>query len=259
MKKWWDAHSHWADTRLDSTRESWIKQAQEQGLEYSLMGGVGPEDWSRQREVQKQHPGLFGLCLGLHPEWVANHDEETVERALDQLSHEVSSAQAIGETGLDLRPRFEASLALQMELFEAQIELSVVAQKPVVLHLVRAFDEAMKAFQFFPRPPKGALVHAFNGSWFEAKAYIELGFLISVGGTLLKPENFRLFEVVQKIPESSLVLETDLPDQGWGAYQGELNPPWSLLDVATRVAQIRKATRDEVLHFTTQNLKKWLS
>ncbi len=259
MKKWWDAHSHWADSRLDSTREEWIRTAQNAGLEFTLMGGVGPEDWQKQLELQRQWPELFGLCFGLHPEWVATHTEIEVNEALDQLSRDIFMAKALGETGIDLRPSFEEAYNLQMEAFEAQIELSVVSKKPVVLHVVRAFDEVLQAFQFFPHPPRGALVHSFNGSWPQAQKYLDLGFLISVGGPVLKTENFKLFEVIQKIPSDSLVIETDLPDQAWGPYKGQLNPPESLLAVADRVAQIRRQSQDEVLHFSTQNLKKWLA
>lgn len=258
MIKWWDAHSHWADSRLDSTRDEWIKTALNAGLEFTLMGGVGPEDWKKQKQLKLKHPDLLGLCFGLHPEWVASRSELELNEALDLLSKEVSQAQALGETGLDLRPQFEESLDLQMEAFEAQLEMAKVAHKPVVLHLVRAHEEAMKAFQFFEPPPRGALVHSFNGSWPQAQDYLDMGFLISVGGPLLKPENFKLFEVVQRIPENFLVIETDLPDQAWGPYRGSMNPPESLLAVAGKVAQIRKISQEDVLHFTTQNLKTWL-
>jgi TatD DNase family protein len=258
MLKWWDAHAHWADSRLDLLRETWLKQAQGLGLEFSLLGGVCPEDWKNQQRLNSQFPQQFGLCFGLHPEWVASHELVAVDEAMDELSKQAHAALLLGEMGLDLRPQYEETLNHQMEFFEAQVELACVLQKPVVLHLVRAFDEAMKAFHFFPQLPKGALVHSFNGSWPQAQKYLEMGFLISVGGPLLKSDNHKLFEVIRHIPENDLVIETDLPDQAWGAFRGGLNPPESLLSVAQRVAELRKCSLEHVLHFSTQNLKRWV-
>jgi TatD DNase family protein len=258
MIKWWDAHAHWADSRLDLRRAEWLKKAQGLGLEFSLLGGVSPEDWKNQQQIDSLYPKQFGMCFGLHPEWVASHELADVEEAMNELSRMAHGALLLGEMGLDLRPQFEEMFNQQMEFFEAQIELACVLQKPVVLHLVRSFDEAMKAFHFFPQLPKGALVHSFNGSWPQAQKYLELGFLISVGGPLLKADNHKLFEVIRHIPETDLVIETDLPDQAWGAYKGELNPPESALAVAGRVAELRKCSLEHVLLFSTQNLKRWV-
>ncbi|MFN8845618.1 MAG: TatD family hydrolase [Bdellovibrionales bacterium] len=258
MIKWWDAHAHWADKRLDFKREEWLKQAQSLGLEFSLLGGVCPEDWKNQLQISAQFPNSFGLCFGLHPEWVATQELTEVDAAMNELSKVAQQSLILGEMGLDLRPQYDEKLDQQMEFFEAQVELACVLQKPVVLHLVRAFDEAMKAFHFFPQLPKGALVHSFNGSWPQAQKYLDLGFLISVGGPVLKADNHKLFEVIRHIPETDLVIETDLPDQAWGPYRGDLNPPESALAVASRVAELRKCSLEQVLLFSTQNLKRWV-
>lgn len=256
--KWWDVHSHWTDSRLDLHREAWIGKAKGLGLEFSLMGGVNPEDWEKQKILNQNHPGLFGLCFGLHPEWVSNLSADDLETQLTQLSEQIHLSLALGETGLDLRPQFENTFEIQMEAFEAQLNIATVADKPVVFHIVRAFEEAIRAFDFCGVPSRGGLVHSFNGSWPEAKKYLDLGLHISVGGPLLKAKNDRLKEVVRHTPSDKLLIETDLPDQAWGEFQGQLNPPESLLSVARLVSEIRKVSLDEVLQFNITNLKTLL-
>lgn len=253
--KWIDAHSHWADSRLDNVRNSWMNQALKSGLQYTLQGGVDPEDWQRQEKFQKDFPGHVGLCFGLHPYWVAAHNEEELNVGLDLLSQQISKATALGETGLDLRPQYENSFGLQIDAFESQLEIATVAQKPVILHIVRAFDEATRVLQLWGVPPRGGMVHSFNGSWPEAQTYLKLGLKISVGGPLLREKNEKLRQVVREIPISELLIETDLPDQPGDHWKGQLNPPESLLSVAEEIARLKKLTQADVLHFMEQNFK----
>lgn len=252
---WIDAHSHWADPRLDPVRDQWMKSALDQGLQYTLQGGVGPEDWERQKQFQGTYPKNVGLCFGLHPYWVADHNAQELEEALDLLSREIKFAVALGETGLDLRPQYENAFNLQIEAFESQLEIAEVAQKPVVLHLVQAFDEALRVFDMWGTPKFGGMVHSFNGSWPQAEEYLKRGLKISVGGPLIRSTNKRLKQAVQKIPISELLLETDLPDQPGDEWKGNLNPPQSLLKVAEEVARLQEKTLDEVLQITASNFK----
>lgn len=252
---WIDAHSHWVDPRLDSVRDQWMQSALQDGLQYSLQGGVGPEDWERQKLFQKSYPQNIGLCFGLHPYWVAEHNEVELEEALDLLSHELKYAVALGETGLDLRPQYEGAFDLQIDAFESQLEIAEVAQKPVVLHLVHAFDEALRVFDMWGSPKFGGMVHSFNGSLPQAEEYLKRGLKISVGGPLVRSTNARLKQAVQKIPISELLLETDLPDQPGDDWKGNLNPPQSLLKVAEEVAHLHKKSLDEVLQITSSNFK----
>lgn len=253
--KWIDAHSHWTDPRLDSTRESLMTQALNNGMQFAMQGGIDPSDWERQKIFKKRFPQNVGLCFGVHPYWVATHDQAELEEALDLLSHEISQALALGETGLDLRPQYAQNLELQITAFEAQLEMSAVAQKPVVLHIVQAFHEALTVIDMWGLPAQKGMVHSFNGSWIEAEQYLQRGLKISVGGPLLREKNEKLRQVIRQVPLSELLIETDLPDQPGDQWRGHLNPPESLLSVAEEIARIRNLKQADVLHFTQQNFK----
>lgn len=253
--KWIDAHSHWVDSRLDNVRTLWMQQALQEGLQFTLQGGVDPDDWEKQKKFQKQFPQHVGLCFGLHPYWVSSHSEAELEVGLDLLSQNIHSALALGETGLDLRPQYEEAYDRQMDAFEAQLEIATIAKKPVVLHIVRAFDEALRMLEFWGVPPQKGMVHSFNGSWPEAQEFLKMGLKISVGGPLLRSKNEKLRQVVQEAPISELLIETDLPDQPGDHWQGQLNPPESLLSVAQEIARLKKISTADVLLLTAQNFK----
>ncbi|GIL18555.1 MAG: TatD-related deoxyribonuclease [Oligoflexia bacterium] len=253
-----DAHSHLADPRLESRLDQVLFNAREKNITQFLQGGVGPEDWRRQLDLQKKYPGILP-CFGLHPYWVADHSEAECDQALDELARLLPKAKALGEAGLDFRPHIsKGSEHRQIDVFEKQIELAKVAELPLVLHLVRCRDEALRILDVWGLPQRGAMVHSFNGSAKEAEEYLQLGCHLSVGGPLCRPDNLRLKQAVQMIPMDRLFIETDSPDQPPPGIEPEHNEPATLIQVAEEVGKIRKISTEEVLKMTTENLRKWL-
>jgi TatD DNase family protein len=253
---WVDAHSHLSDPRMPDPAGA-LRAARAQGIVFFLQGGVGPEDWSRQKELARSEPGILPV-FGLHPYWIADHSEAECEAALDLLARELPQALALGETGLDFRPKIvKDSADRQVRCFEAQLEMAEMAKKPVVLHVVRAFDEALRVLDLFGTRTRG-FVHAFTGSAAQAEAYLERGYLISVGGPLCRPDSTRLAQAVAAIPMESLLVETDSPDQPPPGIAEENNTPETILRVADRIAEIKRLSRAQVLDNSRRNLRKLL-
>lgn len=258
-RPWVDAHSHIADPRWDLDRSSMMAEAQARGLGFFMQGGVGPEDWLRQKELARQYPQKIGLCFGVHPYWVAEHSPEELEEALNILSSSLVDALALGECGLDFRPHImKDSQDLQYQAFVDQLEIAEVAQKPVVLHLVQAHAEALTVFNLYGVPRFGGLVHSFNGSAHKAQELLKRGLYLSVGGPVCRPDNQKLHQAVQEIPLEYLLLESDSPDQPPPLYKGQKNPSFSVLDVAKAVGRIKSLDPQEILDITTANFWRWV-
>lgn len=259
MKQYLDSHNHLSDLRIESEVESMIARAKAQGINGFLQGGVGPEDWQRQKSLKSRHPEVR-LCFGLHPYWVADHSLAECEAALDQLARELGQAEAMGEMGLDFRPHIaKASEARQIEIFEAQLEMAEMALKPVVLHLVRAFDESLQVLETWGVPKAGGMVHSFNGSGPQAEKYLRMNLHLSIGGPVVRPDNKKLQQAVTLIPLDKLLIETDSPDQPPPRFEGAHNEPVSLWDVAEMIAKIKKMSAEEILDISSRNLEKLLS
>lgn len=143
--------------------------------------------------------GITGPCtVGIHPWLTASAtpaDLDTLRRAASD-----PAVAAIGEIGLDrLRG---AAMPLQEELLEAQLRIASKAGKPVVLHIVRAFDrlEAVRK-RLGPAMPEAA-IHAFRGNAALARQLTAAGLLLSIG------PKFNA-EAVRTIPDTRLLIETD--------------------------------------------------
>ncbi len=260
-----DAHCHFADTRFSNEMiDNLISSSQKMGIQFFLQGGVDPKDWNRQLEMSQKYPGLIGTCFGLHPYFVAQSTHDECEMAMDELAKKLHLAIAVGEMGLDFRSQYISSPEVrdqQIEFFDAQMRLATLAQKPVVLHIVRAHEEALKCLRVWdlPRLSSGmpGIVHAFNGSLKVAAQYMELGFLISVGGAVTHPRNQDLREAVKGLPLTSLLIESDSPDQRPFGWQNELNSSSSIFNVAQAISNLRGDMQpQELLECAANNFTK---
>lgn len=263
-----DSHSHWSDPRFSDTDIALLlSKSHKVEITEFMLGGVDPTDWLRQIEINQTFKNSFHLCFGLHPYFVSKNSNTDCEIALDHLVTLMNQCLALGETGLDFRDKILNSnekaapdevISRQIEFFENQLELSKVYKKPIVLHIVQAHEKAFQVFEMWGAPPKAGLVHAFNGSYEVAKKYIDLGFLISVGGAATFDKNHKLHETLRKIPLESLLLESDSPDQPPQGWSG-LNDSSSLWQIAESVGKLRNLSSEAVLKISTDNFKKLFS
>lgn len=255
--KWIDAHGHLADPRWEGQDAAVIEEARAKGIHFFMQGGVSPEDWSRQRSLKARFPLHIGLCFGLHPYWVIDHELEECEEALDLLARELPDALALGELGLDFRPHImKDTRDKQMTVFEQQLELAQMSSKPVVLHLVQAHEESLRIMDLWGLPKQKGMVHSFNGSWGKAEDFLRRGLYLSVGGPVCRPDNERLKQAVREIPLEKLLIESDSPDQAPPAYKGGLNPPESIWEVARTIGELKSLDPLEILDITTENFKR---
>lgn len=255
---WVDAHAHLADPRWSPSEiQVLLEEARQQGVGFILQGGVSPQDWERQIELQNQFPQQLGLCFGLHPYFVSENEEEICEIALDSLVQVLPRAMAIGELGLDFRPQIvKEKRAQQIDFFEKQLELAEVAQLPMVLHLVQAHAEALRIFDVWGVPSKKGMVHSFNGTSSQAMDFLKRGLYLSLGGPLARPENKKLHQAAADIPLEWILLESDSPDQSPPQFRGQRNPPHSILIVAQALARLKGLSPVEVLQATTANFHR---
>ena len=110
----------------------------------------------------------------------------------------------VGETGLDYVCQVDREL--QKRLFREHLTGAIEANKPVVLHVVRAVDDVLKILAEY-RPLRGVVFHGFIGSWQQAERCIERGYYLSFGARSLHSP--KTCEVIAKMPQNYLFCETD--------------------------------------------------
>lgn len=156
--------------------------------------------------------------LGIHPWFIARQDWRT---ALDKIVAVAGDPRllAIGECGLD--KAIATPLALQVEVFESQIELAERLGKPLIVHCVRAFNELMR-IKKAGKAIQPWIIHGFSGSPVLAEQLMKLGFYLSLGKALLRDRGNNACRVLAEMPLDRLFLETDAAeDVSIGAIYAE--------------------------------------
>lgn len=151
------------------------------------------------------------FSYGIHP-WALDDADFQAEKALQTLEEKLKLPQvlALGEAGLD--KMHKASFERQIELFERQIELSDVLQKPMILHDVRSHNEII-ALRKKHKAQQPWIVHGFSGTEQDIKQLIGQGIYLSVGESLLHPER-KIYKSFKFIDLDYLFLETDMAKNG---------------------------------------------
>ncbi len=177
------------------------------GLAGGVVAGITPDDWQAVLETSSA-PLL--PALGVHPWHVAEYDlEETLGR-LEALLRAHPGC-SVGEVGLDGCPNRPA-MSLQRQWCHGQLSLAVRMNRPAVLHLVRAWDDAIATLREFPS--LRAVVHGFHGSAQEARRLLDFpGIYLSLGFDALTPGK-RFATAIRAIPPERLLVDSDAPYRG---------------------------------------------
>lgn len=220
------------------------------GVQSLLACGYNLESNSAVLELRNHFP-LLPISLGIHP-WFA---EESAS-ALPDLIRNMKPV-AIGECGLDLAP--DASLPseeTQIRVFEMQLDLAQLEGRPVTVHSRRAVHRVFEVTNAFPRVR--GILHAFGGSYEQARQFVEKGWLIGIGGAVTRSGARRIRNIVQRLPLDAFVLETDAPAIGLEGIHPPHVRPAHLPLVARAVAELRKQQEHEVVEATDRNAGKLL-
>lgn len=148
------------------------------------------------------------FSTGIHPWYI---DSEKVDEHLTIIEQRLQllNCLALGECGLD--KRIEIPLNIQAEIFEKQLLLAIKYQKPVILHLVAAFQELIEIKNRL-NVNVPMIIHGFSKNAQVAKQLLDNGFYISFGKYLLR--NPELGDVFAGVPEDRFFLETDTIEEG---------------------------------------------
>ena len=160
-------------------------------------------------DLEQPCPEQGYYSYGIHP-WALDKAEFQKEEAFALLEERLKSPNvlALGEAGLD--KMHKESFEKQMELFEQQIELSEVFQKPMILHDVKSHNDIL-ALRKKHKAKQPWILHGFNGTEQDIKQLTGQGLYLSVGESLLHSER-KITKSLKNIPLELLFLETDMAD-----------------------------------------------
>ncbi len=248
-----DSHAHIDLPEFDKDRDQVMLRARERGVRAVINVGLDAASSRKALATAKKYEDVF-VAVGCHPQEAAKMREEDL-KSLAELAKD-SLVVAIGEIGLDfyrnLSPRES-----QLEAFKKQLELAVELGLPVVIHCRQAHREVYDILSGWVKANPGGegrgVIHCFSGDIEMARRYIELGFYISLAGSVTYPSAGELVEVARELPLERLLLETDAPFLAPQAHRGRRNEPAYVALTAEKVAGIRQASVEVVAGATARN------
>ena len=161
---------------------------------------------------------------------------------------------AWGEIGLDYHYSPETR-ERQLALFAAQLEEARRRDLPVVIHTREAADDTLALLREIP---SRGIIHCFTGAPDEAKAYLDLGFFISISGvvTFRAADNVRASALV--VPDDRILIETDSPFLAPVPLRGRPNEPAFVAHTCEFLAKLRGVAADDFAALTFENAERIL-
>lgn len=255
-----DTHAHLNFKAFNSDYKEVIDRAFKAGVKEIINVGSNYDTSKKAIKIAKEsisnsseweNKGQIFAAVGLHPIHVRD-ESFNFNNYLELAKNE--KVVAIGETGVDLY-RDKTTVDLQRDVFEKSIKIASQVNKPVILHC-REAEEELRAWLMGQQVlPKG-VVHCFAGDLEFANFVIDLGFLISFTGIITFTKNKKTLEVIKEIPLEKIMIETDCPYLTPDKYRGKRNEPAYVVEVAKKIAEIKKTSLKKVEEQTTKNAKE---
>ena len=243
-----DSHAHYDDEAFEEDRDNLLQSMQSNGIEKIINVGANIKGSRASIALSEQYPFIYA-AVGVHP----SDTEELNEEKMAWLK-EVSKKEkvvAIGEIGLDYYWS-EPDREIQKKWFIRQMELAQEVNLPVIIH---SRDAAQDTVEILKQFPANGVIHCYSYSKEMAQEYIKMGFYIGVGGVVTFKNAKKLKEVVENIPLTSIVLETDCPYMAPEPNRGKRNNSAYIRYVAEKIAELKGITYEEVVEQTEKNAR----
>ena len=244
-----DSHCHVDFEAFDNDRSEVLQRAKDNNISDIVIPGTEKIFWDRIKQLCENQPQLHA-CYGLHPYWVNNKNTPDIH-ALETYI-ESNRPVALGECGLDFRPQ-QADKKTQLYFFEAQLTIANKHRLPLVIHSVKATESVIQMIKKFKN--LSGMIHSYSGSPEQARQLIDLNFYISLGGSVTYDNAHKIKKVARQTPLTSLLLETDSPDQPDQKNSGKRNEPAYLINTLEVISGLRDESRENIARQTTLNAK----
>ena len=274
-----DTHCHLNFSAFEGILEKVISEAKNEGAAKFVVPGTDVETSKKAVEIAKKYEEVFA-AVGIHPHHIYEVKSQkakvkscNLKLKINELIKKIENllkeekVVAIGEIGLDRhiykKTKYkdykidEEFIALQKEVFLAQLDLAKKYKKTVILHNREAKDDLLKILNTYYLLLNTSMVfHCCEPDFdildFAKKNHIYIG----VDGDVTYDPKKQAF--VKEIPLPLLVLETDSPFLTPAPLRNDQktkfpNNPKNLILVAQKVAEIKEEKVEKIIKVTKEN------
>ena len=182
-------------------------------------------------------------CYGIHPWYCDLWNADMADELRARLDSEPGTG--VGEIGLDSE---EGTVEEQMRCFTDQMDMASELGTFVSLHNVGADGPVSDAIRTHGRGCSGIILHAFSSDSMSVRDLADRGCYFSISPRLMARRRERIAQLLSKIPEERLLMETDAPHLPKRFV--------SMEDFVGTLADIIGMQTDDLLKLTYDNLRR---
>jgi TatD DNase family protein len=262
-----DSHAHLFQEDFAGDLHDAIVRSADAGVDRIVVPGTNLATSREALELADHYDSIYA-CVGIHP-----HEAHT---ATDAILAEIESMAshpkvvAIGEIGLDYHYDFSPR-DRQQSAFEAQIELAIRRDLPIVVHTRESLENTLEIVErvLHKRPSwrnrrtmvegstaltKGVF-HCFTGSSSDAARLFRDGFFVSYPG-IVTFKNSPVVPTLKEIGFANILLETDSPYMAPVPLRGKRNEPANIIHIGEKLSEYFDTNEEEIAKVTSQNADK---
>jgi TatD DNase family protein len=247
-----DTHCHLDLPAFDTDRDAVIERALAAGVSGILVPAIRPRTWEALAALVREHACLRH-AIGVHPQIVPELDRSELVDLEPRLLEACRDAIAVGECGLD---GTIGERELQRQIFRIHIRVARALDKPLIVHVLRAHDEAPRILR--EDGPVRGILHSYSGGADLVATYAALGMAFSFAGPVTYANARKPIEAARAIPTELLLAETDAPDQAPEPHRGGRSEPAFIAAVIAGLAAARGSSPSEIAAVTTANARRLL-
>lgn len=240
-----DTHMHISE-EFGVKPDLFVKNAIDNNVKIMIASFCEKDDLELSTFYVEKYKNIYA-AIGYHPEVTNNIVDKDIKILEDKIKSNKKIV-AIGEIGLDYYWD-KNNKDEQKELFRRQLMLAQKLNLPVVIH---SRDSIADTYDILSEFKVQGVIHCFSGSVEMAKRFINLGFLLGIGGVVTF-KNSNLYKVIEQIPLESIVLETDSPYLTPEPNRGKTNESSNIPYIAKKIADIKNIDISQVETITTNN------
>jgi TatD DNase family protein len=245
-----DSHAHLDMKQFDSDRDGVIDRAVSADVRHIITVGIDIKSSRNALNLTTHYPSIFATA-GIHPHNADNANKDDLEHI--ELIAQHDKIIAIGEIGLDFF-RNRSARQNQIEVFTQQLSIAISLDLPVVIHDREAHTETVNILSSFKQNELHGMIHCFSGDYELAKTFINLGYYISISGTVTYNNAGQIQDVAKRVSLNRLLLETDAPFLTPIPFRGKRNEPSYIIHTAQKIARLRGISFEEVSYQTSKNV-----
>jgi TatD DNase family protein len=248
-----DSHAHLDMDDYNNDLEEVISRAAEGGLSNIISIGIDMPSSRKALELAERYDFIYST-VGFHPHEADKTDAAKIDELIT-LAKSSKKVVAWGEIGLDFYRNY-AAVQNQVEIFKLQLDKAHELGLPIIVHDRDAHDEVMRILKQRGTKDRNGVIHCFSGDYDLAMAFIDLGYYISIPGTVTYKNAIITQDVAAKIPLERLLVETDAPFLSPLPYRGKRNEPLYVRHTAQKIADLRCMDFEELARQTTLNARR---